>query len=268
MEPAHASDWKVPARHWTELSEYDRQRYTELRVFFRQQQKDYLRERKSSPFSGEIVTIINFVDQPTAGRDKRCILCGIGCGGPLLAVNTQQLKHLVGRCKSSINTSFQQIGYGVLKNRTKGKEAIWAIVPELRAEPGAIRKWTVRCASDSCNACFCSSFTPRSLPQMLPEDFVEEKRTTKPPPPDPVPWVAPMTPRVTFEPPRFDFRFGTIASDGEDFPSSFSVDFLSGLDPGTEAQPDPFATFFEQKPNPTQQTLPRSQSVNLGFRFQ
>jgi hypothetical protein len=52
-----------------------------------------------------------------------------------------------------------------------------------------------------------------------------------------------------------------------DFPASFSVDFLSGLDaPNEEA--DPLGSFFEPKPGNAQQALPRSQSVDLRFRFQ
>jgi hypothetical protein len=282
MEPAHTFDWKSPARHWGELTEHDRQRYNELRLFFRQQQKEFLRARKSSPFAGEIVTVLSYIDQPTPGRDSRCIMCGIACGGPLLCVNAQQLKHLVGRCKSSINTCFQQIGYGVLRNREKGREAIWAIIPELRSDPGAIRQWTVRCANETCAACFCSSFAPRSLPEVSPEDFTEEKKPARQP--QPVPWSAHQPARVTFEPPRpaprpttqwAEFGFGTVANEGEggvegfqDFPPSFSVDFLSGIEPEQDVGPDPLASFFEPKPGPHQQPLPRSQSVDPGFRFQ
>jgi hypothetical protein len=277
----------VPVRHWTELSEYDRQRYSELRVFFRQQQKDFLRDRKSSPFGGEIVTILAFIDQSTPGRDSRCIMCGLGCAGPFLCVNTQRLKHLLGRCKSSINTSFQQIGYGVLRNRAKGRDALWAIIPELRADPGAVRQWTVRSATDSCVACFFSPFAARALPSVVQEDFIEEKKNVKPPAPEPAQWAAPLAPKVTFEQQGliqkrpgarlgfdFAFGFGAAGSDGEDdsgmafpeFPASFSVDFLSGFDGAAEREADTLGGFAESNPA-ADQPVPRSQSVNFGFRF-
>jgi hypothetical protein len=155
MESALSLDSKVPLRHWLELSDYDRHRYNELRLFFRQQQKDCLRERRTSPFPGEITSILAFTDQPTPGRDSRCIVAGIACLGPDIAVNTQQFKHLVGRCKSSIDGGFQQIGYDVVRNRAAARERIARIIPALRVE--SVRQWTVRCASDDASACFYSA---------------------------------------------------------------------------------------------------------------
>jgi hypothetical protein len=270
MDHPQCIDWKIPLRHWTDLSEYDRQRYHELRLFFKQQQKDSLRGRKSSPFSHEITTILTFIDQSTPGRDSRCIMCGLGCGGPFICANTQQLKHLLGRCKSSINTSFQQIGYGVLRNREKSRDALWAIVPDLRADSAAIRQWTVRCANESCSACFFSTFTARGLPQMMWEDFADEKRNVRTL--QPIPWLGK---KVTFETPKVEEKEEARFDEGElGFAESFSVDFLAGFDAEMEMEMEresnSFESLCESKEGMGNQGggIKRSKSLDLEFGFQ
>jgi hypothetical protein len=272
------SDLKVPLRQWSELTDHDRQRYHELRLFFRQQQKDFLRERRASPFAGEIVAILSYIDRCPTGRDCRSIICGISCGGPLICVNTQQLKHLLGRCKSSINSCFQQIGYDVLRNRAKGRDAILAIIPAFRNDPGSIRQWTVRCATDACQSCFCSAFTPAALPAIAPGDFGDEKKPSKtiiaqPVVPAPAPVAAPLAIELPKRLPlRFDFGLGARESDSDDqgltfpeLPWSFSVDMLTGLD--GPAKDDTLGGFFEEKKPAGNRALPRSESVNWGFVF-
>lgn len=159
-------DPKVPIRHWTDLSDYDKQTYNDLRVHFRQQQKQHLKERKTTPFANEILCILDWVDHQPQGHDDRCIVAGIGFAGPFICVNTQQLKNLVCRCKSSINSGFQQIGYDALRDKEKVREAILAIIPDLRNEPSCLRQWTVRCVSSDAVICFRSKWCPTGLPEL------------------------------------------------------------------------------------------------------
>jgi hypothetical protein len=168
-------DAKLPLRPWSSLTEYDRHRYNELRIFFRQQQKEHLRERKSAPFVNEIISILAYVDQPTPGRDSRCIVCGIAAAGGFVCVNTQQLKRLIGRCKSSVNSGFQQISYDVVRNRAKARDALWAIVPDVRADAGSLRQWTVRCATDSSPICFYALYVAPVLPPISPRTSGSQK---------------------------------------------------------------------------------------------
>jgi hypothetical protein len=276
MDSLIPTDSKIPLRHWTELSEHDRHQYNELRLFFRQQQKDCLRERRTSPFTGEIIAILAFTDQKTPGRDHRCIVSGIAGAGPFLAVNTQQFKHLVGRCKSSINSCFQQIGYDVVRNRAKARESIWSIIPELRTEPGSIRQWTVRFAGDQCHICFFSSYVPPRLLVLVPEDFVDERI---------LPILAEkkshqivtemhqiVTETIRIPPPKVGFDFCFVESDDDLFGEmqpSFSVGFLSEME-------RPFDFLFDQLPQAMDQPawleqarwnekaqMQRSQSVDL-----
>jgi hypothetical protein len=247
------SDFKVPLRQWSELGEYDRQRYHELRLFFKQQQKDFVRECRPAPFSAELMAILSYIDHQRAGRDQRCIVCGIACGGPLVCVNAQQLKHLVGRCKSSINNGFQQIGYEVMRDRIVGRDAILAMIPELHADPPAIRQWTVRYATESCQLCFCSVLTPPAL-------AIHAREAARP-------QVRPKAQRVPIELPKPTFDIGIEGNDGEmgfpDFGMSWSVDTLSELD-GPDRDGDGFC---EEKKIGENQAMPRSQSGIMAFRF-
>lgn len=288
MEPSFPLDPKVPARHWTDLSEHDKRTYNELRVFFRQQQKEHLKERKTTPFASEILCILNYIEQETPGRDDRCIVAGIGFAGPLICVNTQQLKNLVCRCKSSINSGFQQIGYDAIRTKTKAREAILAIIPELRKEPSCLRQWTVRAASDASYVCFVSWYRPPGLPEICPEDFYEERKATRLPPPqisveqpfrsEPPPLQVRQVDDIGFDdddqataphPPApqksfFDLGFGDDAQGG-DILSSLSVDFLSsGFDFQFDVDADAFGEpswLSPNKSNAKPTTVPRSQSA-------
>jgi hypothetical protein len=248
-------DSKVPLRHWLELSDYDRHRYNELRLFFRQQQKDCLRERRTSPFLVEITSILAFTDQRTPGRDSRCIVAGIGCSGAHIVVNTQQFKHLVGRCKSSINGGFQQIGYDVVRNRNAARERITHIIPALRVE--SLRQWTVRCAGDDASVCFYSAAVPTELVTpiddgLIPTELPGRQVIVA----EPIRAVAPQRPRPAFE----------FADDGEgwfgEMQSSFSVGFLADLEKTFDLKFGHAGT--EWNPNGEMQ---RSQSVDIRLRF-
>lgn len=274
MDPDFPLDPKVPVRHWTDLSESDKQRYRDLKIFFRQQQKEHLKEHMTTPFASEIISILQYVDQDTPGRDDRCIVAGIAFAGPFICVNTQQLKNLVCRCKSSINSGFQQIGYDAIRNKTKAREAILAIIPTLRLEPVCIRQWTVRCAGRASFACFVSRWIPEALPEILQEDFYEEKRATRPTVSNEL-----LQQMFRFKPAPLEVRQvedgGFDEEDeeeppnkksmtlGDEFQSSLSMDFLAGYE-------DPFSLDFDfqwiSMPSNNSQSsgvFPRSQSTCL-----
>lgn len=262
-------DPKVPIRHWTDLSEFDKCRYNDLKLYFRRQQKEHLKERKTTPFASEIISILQYVDQTSHGRDNRCIVTGIGFSGPFICVNTQQLKNLVCRCKSSINSGFQQIGYDAVRNKTKAREVILATIPTLKTEPVCIRQWTVRCATESAYACFVSRWVVNKLPEILPEDFYEEKRSSKPPVPremleqmfrfKPAPLEVRQVEDVTFD----DSEEEDQKDRGSEI-KSLSMDFLSGYE-------DPFSLDFDflldtqPAKGPETESIVRSKS-DFGFR--
>jgi hypothetical protein len=87
---------------------------------------------------------MRFIGSAPGGREDRAKVAGLAAAGPFIAVNTQQLKGLIGRCKSSINNGLQESGYLTVKTRTKSRECILLILPSLKMDPGAMRHWSLR----------------------------------------------------------------------------------------------------------------------------
>ncbi|OHT02371.1 hypothetical protein TRFO_30566 [Tritrichomonas foetus] len=165
-------DIKVPSNHWNQLSREDQAAFMQLHIHFIKQQKEHFKDRKNNTFFSDISCLLQYIEYSPLRKDDRAICVGIACSGPFVCVNTQQLKIILGRCKSSINNCFQQIGYDALKTKGKSREAVLSIIPSLITEQNTLRKWTVRCASEKAMSCFVSRFPMRQLPLVGEEDLL------------------------------------------------------------------------------------------------
>jgi hypothetical protein len=72
--------------------------------------------------------VLKFLEYSESHREERCILAGIAFAGPFICVNTRLLKSFLGRCKSSINGGFQQMGYVAIKTKTKARGCVAAVL--------------------------------------------------------------------------------------------------------------------------------------------
>jgi hypothetical protein len=70
-----------------------------------------------------------------------CGICWIPDG---IAINTRQLRLLVGKCKSSINAMFQNIGYATIPTTRDYGTTLVELLPVLKDNFSELRKWTVR----------------------------------------------------------------------------------------------------------------------------
>lgn len=172
-------DLKVPRNHWTALSREDQTTFMQLHLHFIRQQKEHMKDRRNNTFFNDIQCLLQFIEYSPIRKDDRAICVGLACSGPYVCVNTQQIKIILGRCKSSINNSFQMIGYEAVKTKGKSREAILAIIPALSNEQNTLRKWTVRCASESSTCCFVSRFQMTNLPIINDEDLYDEKKSVR-----------------------------------------------------------------------------------------
>ena len=166
----------LPATYWNNLSQNDKAEFLKLRNQLHQSQKTSVKDRRLVSFSNEMTTILQFLEQSETGRECRCILAGVAFAGPFICVNTRQLKNFLGRCKSSINGSFQQLGYVAVRTKSKAKSCVLSVIPSLASDPNLLRQWTVRCASDDAHYCFVSKFQPNPMPTITPEDLNEERK--------------------------------------------------------------------------------------------
>lgn len=164
---------------WNQLSQDDKSEYIRIREEFHQNQKVTSKDRRVVTFRKELLTVLQFLERGPDNLETRCILTGICFAGPIVCVNTRQLKSFLCRCKSSINGSFQQLGYLALKTKSKTRSCVVAVLPSLMNHQNILRQWTVRVVSDEAQFCFVSSFSNAKIPVKIEEDdlFFEKNMT-------------------------------------------------------------------------------------------
>ena len=129
---------------WWLLTEPDRAAYTLMRTYLMNDSESNQRNKRISSFMRGLEMIKNFCIRGDPNDAVRCIVCGIIWLNEGIASNTQQLSFLMGKCKSSINGSFQILGYKETTPRKNASDMISAAVPLLNGHRGELRKWTVR----------------------------------------------------------------------------------------------------------------------------
>lgn len=167
----------LPSIYWNKLTQEDKTEFQKLRNHFHQSQKISSKDSRLVSFSNELHTVLKFIEKSEQGRECRTILTGVAFAGPFICVNTRQLKCFLGRCKSSINGSFQQLGYVAIKTKSKARACILAILPSLISDQNILRQWTVRCASEDAKFCFVTSLTSIQLPIVTNDDLNEDHKS-------------------------------------------------------------------------------------------
>jgi hypothetical protein len=185
------------------LSAHDQRFYSALRERFLQKRSAEKGEN-ALLFRSEIQTVIEFIDHSQIGREQRSIIAGLALSGSFILVNTRQLKHLIRRCKSSINGSFQHMGCLAVKPKSKARECILGILPTLRTDQGAIRQWTVRFNKSNSGTLFQmnGAVAPTEVqPPATAADMGQEEPQPPEPEADPFVWVShdPAKPKSGFD---------------------------------------------------------------------
>jgi hypothetical protein len=126
------------------LSDADKKEYGALRTIISRPCVKNRRNKSIETFSQIIECIRRFVVRTDADDRKRALACGICWIGDTVAVNIQQLSHLTSRCKSSMNGTFQMMGYGTIPAGCDAACALLDYLPGLRGNFTELRKWSVR----------------------------------------------------------------------------------------------------------------------------
>ena len=143
--------WTPPAslpKFWWVLSEQDKVQYNRLRAFFMANTESNQRNRRLSSFTEAIEMIRSFCLRDDGNDMIRCIVCGIVWLKDGVATNTHRLAGLLSKCKSSINGSFQMMGYAETIPRRKGSDMVSDYLTLLKGDRGELRKWTLRMRKD------------------------------------------------------------------------------------------------------------------------
>jgi hypothetical protein len=160
-------------RHWDLLSAGDKAVYLRICAALCAPSFRNRRNKRILDFKEVLDAIEVFENFNDGDRWKRCLVCGVCRMRHGLAVNVGQLKHIVFKCKSSINSSLKGLGYTVILAKTSLCSELLDALPYLRENPAELRKWTVRFLS-------CAPISERYPLTVL--CMAEEPRSTESPP--------------------------------------------------------------------------------------
>ena len=135
----------IPA-HYDVLTEEDKRGYQELQKSL---QSVFAMAPRSSKIGDSFEYVVkqlkNYVlcgDRPTELR--RSLVCGIMWMGNVIAINTRQLCIAIGKCKSSVNSGLQFIGYTTIQTDVEIAAELARAFPFMRTNFGEMRQWTFR----------------------------------------------------------------------------------------------------------------------------
>lgn len=130
--------------YFDRLSDEDKKTYICLRGAFSQPSCKNRRNKSSETFNEIVKALKAFVVQNNSGDVDRALVCGICFLGEAIAINTRQLRLLISKCKSSINGSFQALGYGTVPSGSDCTAALIRFFPFLKDNFSELRQWTIR----------------------------------------------------------------------------------------------------------------------------
>ncbi|EAX85169.1 hypothetical protein TVAG_181650 [Trichomonas vaginalis G3] len=149
--------------HWETLSSYDVSDYLKLRDSFQERIKNKKKGESLESFSANLKKIEEYINRGEGDRPKRAMVCGIVFGQNKIAINIQQLKILLGKCKSSINGSLQQLGYTLLPQKVSIDQDLLDKMPFYLNTKGESKKWTIRVKKSNSNNANLSSEISRNI---------------------------------------------------------------------------------------------------------
>jgi hypothetical protein len=95
-------------------------------------------------FQEIIGTIRDYAVRGDADDWKRCLVCGVAWLDDSLAISTRQLCKLIRKCKSSINSGLQAIGYETVLLSPEHATSLIRFFPFMRSRIDEMRQWTIR----------------------------------------------------------------------------------------------------------------------------
>jgi hypothetical protein len=133
-------------RHWELLSCDDQAKYLALQQSLATPSQKNRRNRSVDTFPQTLETIKSFVNRNDGDDWKRSVVCGV-CwlnSEGTVALNIRQLRVLVSKCKSSINGSFQFLGFDLVSAGMECSISLGKYLPVLHDNFQELRQWTIR----------------------------------------------------------------------------------------------------------------------------
>ena len=95
-------------------------------------------------FQNVFDSIKRYVKSNQEAENIRSLVCGILWVDDYIVINTRQLQHVIGKCKSSINNGIQAIGYVSIQTSADIAVILGKKFPFLKNNFSEMRQWTVR----------------------------------------------------------------------------------------------------------------------------
>jgi hypothetical protein len=176
-----AADLPAKPQHFALLSADDAIAYNRLHCSFQQCIRKSARGERVAEFQHHLDQIRAFIQRTDTEDWKRSLVCGVIFLDHALCINIQQLRILIGRCKSSINGSLQMLGYSAQPQIHGVEIDLSARIPGLQLDIEEIKKWSVRRLTGP----GAQPPVPLVVPLLAPRE--EEKSSSPPEKPIPCP---------------------------------------------------------------------------------
>ena len=129
---------------WDLLSNEDKETYMRISNVLSAPTLKNKRNTKIDTFSDALEAIDIFQNHSETDKWKRFLVCGVVKFEGGIAVNINQLKKLVRKCKTSINTSLKGMGYTIISGKSCESPELLTAIPCLRGNNAELRQWTIR----------------------------------------------------------------------------------------------------------------------------
>jgi hypothetical protein len=129
---------------WNLLTDSDQMTYISIRQALSSSACKHQRHHSTTINKDIITSLRGFIIRNDRDDWKRSIVCGICWLRDGIAINTRQLSLLVGKCKSSVNAMFQNLGYTTIPSARDYAPSLVEFFPILKDNFAELRKWTIR----------------------------------------------------------------------------------------------------------------------------
>jgi hypothetical protein len=104
----------------------------------------YKRGSSDKVFTETLTKINNFVMKGDELDGLRGYIVGYFYHKGKIAINIRKLSSMMGKCKSSINGSFKNLGYSSIQIGANSENGLFEKIPQLKANSNELRQWSFR----------------------------------------------------------------------------------------------------------------------------
>ena len=137
------SDQGVPT-YFDLLNPADKEDYEKLKAELSSSDRRYNRNKRIETFREMLDLLKRYCVRDDEDTWKRCLVCGICWLDDDIAINTRQLRIVLGKSKLSINGALSKMEYETITSKSSDTSVLVEKIPLLKGNFNEARQWTVR----------------------------------------------------------------------------------------------------------------------------